>query len=207
MKTILSLFDYSGNWSGFYRAAGYHVIQQDIKHGQDIFEDTLPAAIADSIEGNPIHGILSAVPCTDFSGSGARWWKEKENIPADYDSRDVAFENTVDMSIGFAKATLFIVELFNPVWWVVENPVGRLHNLVPEIGKPKMYFNPCDFGDPYTKKTALYGKFNTNLKRDPVYPTGGSKMWRLYGGKSDRTKEMRSATPLGFARAFFEANP
>jgi hypothetical protein len=32
-------------------------------------------------------------------------------------------------------------------------------------------------------------------------------MWKLYGGKSDKTKEKRSETPKGFAQAFFEANP
>jgi len=51
MKTILSLFDYSGNWSFFYKKAGYNVIRQDIKLGQDIFSDTIPTAIADSIVG------------------------------------------------------------------------------------------------------------------------------------------------------------
>jgi len=69
-----------------------------------------------------------------------------------------------------------------------------------------MYFDPCDFGDPYTKKTALYGNFNTHLKRTPVKPVEGSKMHRLYGGKSEKTKAARSITPEGFARAFFEAN-
>lgn len=93
-----------------------------------------------------------------------------------------------------------------PDFWVIENPISRIHTLVPEIGKPKMYFNPCDFGEPYTKKTALYGKFNTNLKMNKVEPTEGSKMHRLYGGKSERTKELRSVTPLGFAQAFYEAN-
>ena len=34
MKTILSLFDYTGNWSEPYRQAGYNVIQQDLKHGK-----------------------------------------------------------------------------------------------------------------------------------------------------------------------------
>ena len=42
MKTILSLFDASGNWSAPYRRAGYRVIQRDIQLGQDIFEDTIP---------------------------------------------------------------------------------------------------------------------------------------------------------------------
>ena len=69
-KTILSLFDYSGNWSKPYRDAGYHVIQIDIKHGQDV--RLLKLA------GLPtIHGILAAPPCTEFASSGARWWAEK----------------------------------------------------------------------------------------------------------------------------------
>ena len=206
MKTILSLFDYTGNWSKPYSEAGYNVIQLDIKHGQDIFEDTIPAAISYHQEGKKVHGILSAVPCTDFAVSGARWFKEKETQPAQYFGKDVQFENTVDMSIGFVLATLFLVELFQPKWWVIENPIGRLHTLVPEVGNPKMYFNPCDFGEPYTKKTALYGEFNTRLYKTPVLALEGSKMWRLYGGKSDRTKELRSVTPVGFAKAFFNAN-
>jgi hypothetical protein len=206
MKTILSLFDYTGNWSRPYKEAGYNVIRQDIKLGQDIFSDTIPAAVADHVEGNPVHGILAAVPCTDFAGSGARWWKEKENQPAYYEGKDVEFESTVEMSIFFVISVLFIVELFNPKWWVIENPVGRMHKLVPEVGKPKMYFNPTDFGHPYTKRTALYGNFNTNLPKTFTLNLFGSEMWARYGGKSERTKAARSVTPEGFARAFFEAN-
>jgi len=36
VKTILSLFDYTGNWSKPYRDNGYNVIQVDIKLGMDI---------------------------------------------------------------------------------------------------------------------------------------------------------------------------
>jgi hypothetical protein len=68
-----------------------------------------------------------------------------------------------------------------------------------------MYFNPCDYGDPWTKKTCLWGEFNQPVKT-PVEPTEGSKLWRMYGGKSDKTKMMRSITPPGFAQAFYEAN-
>ena len=93
-----------------------------------------------------------------------------------------------------------------PDFWVIENPISRIHKLVPELGSPRMYFNPCDYGDPYTKKTALYGNFNTKLKLNKVVPTQGSKMHLKYGGKSARTKELRSETPMGFAYAFYEAN-
>ncbi len=207
MKTILSLFDYTGNWSRPYKDAGYNVIQHDIKLGIDVFSDTIPAAIADSIEGNQIHGILAAVPCTDFAASGARWWAGKEFMPAEYEGDDVQFDSTVDMSVGFVVSVLFLVELFHPVWWVIENPVGRMHALVPEIGSPRMYFNPTDFGHPYTKRTALYGDFNTNLQKEYALNLFGSEMWSKYGVKSERTKAARSVTPTGFARAFFNANP
>lgn len=206
VKTILSLFDYSGNWSEPYCKAGYNVIQHDLKLGQDIFTDTLPSAISDAVDGKKLHGILAAIPCTDFAASGARWWVGKENMPAEH-SKLNCFYNTVDMSIGFALALLFLVELFNPEWWVVENPVGRLHKLVPEIGNPRMYFQPSDFGHPYTKKTALYGNFNARLPISPVLPLFGSEMWSKYGGASKHTKQMRSITPSGFAKAFFKANP
>jgi hypothetical protein len=78
MKTILSLFDYSGIWSAPYKKAGYNVIRHDLKFGQDIFTDTLSAAIDDYLEGNPIHGILAALPCTDFAVSGALHFAKKD---------------------------------------------------------------------------------------------------------------------------------
>ena len=204
-KVIVSLFDFTGNWCKPYKDAGYNVIQHDLKTGQDIFADTIPAAIADHVDGNRIHGLLAAIPCTDFAVSGARWFKKKETQPADYKG-PVEFESTVDMSIGMALAVLFIVELLKPLWWSAEQPIGRLHNLVPEMGKPKMYFNPHEFGHPYSKKTALYGNFNTNLYKTPVLNLFGSEMWSKYGGKSEKTKALRSVTPIGFAKAFFEAN-
>jgi hypothetical protein len=61
----------------------------------------------------------------------------------------------------------------------------------------------------YTKKTGLWGNFNRNLKRKYIEPVKtcaqGSPTQRL-GGKSAKTKELRSHTPAGFAQAFFEAN-
>ena len=35
----------------------------------------------------------------------------------------------------------------------------------------------------------------------------GSWQWAKLGGKSERTKRLRSQTPRGFALAFAEANP
>jgi site-specific DNA-cytosine methylase len=186
-KTILSLFDYSGNWPKYYCEAGYNVLQVDIKWDIDILELT-PNDLPDKI-----HGILAAPPCTDFAGSGAQYWKQK-----DLDGR-------TDQSLKLVDKVLRIVDYYNPEFWALENPVGRLQKLRPELGDP-WYFQPHWFGDAYTKKTGLWGKFNRNLPKSPVEPDPNSWIMKL-GGKSERTKELRSMTPLGFAFAFFLANP
>ena len=91
----------------------------------------------------------------------------------------------------------------NPVFWCIENPVGKMREF---LGKPKLIFDPCEFGDPYTKKTYLWGKFNIPgfFKDTSVKPTLGSKIHKI-PPSADR-KTIRSITPEGFAQAFFEAN-
>ena len=202
MKTLLSLFDFTGNWSEPFAKGGWNVIRWDIKHTCDFYStfkdvnDACSDFIYENIFDNygTVDGILAAVPCNDFAVSGARGFAEKDRT------------GQTQKSIELVYQTLRIIDLCMPNFWCIENPISRIHNLVPEIGKPQMYFNPCDFGEPYTKKTALYGEFNTNLKMNRVEPTEGSKMHRCYGGKSERTKELRSVTPKGFAVAFYEAN-
>ena len=111
------------------------------------------------------------------------------------------------------KITLDIIETVNPLVWALENPMSRIHKLIPELGSPTLKFDPCDYAgfDPnpydsqYKKRTWLWGKFNLPEKKY-LPPIQGSKMHIRYGGSSERTKELRSLTPLGFAYAFFEAN-
>lgn len=187
-KIILSLFDYSGNWPKYYRESGnYDVYQVDIKLGLDIL-DMQPSDIP-----SPVHGILAAPPCTDFASSGAQYWPAK-----DLDGRTQA-------SLALVDKTLEFIEYHKPQWWALENPVGRLAKLRPQLGQP-WYFQPYWFGDAYTKKTGLWGTFNSELPQSPVEPDPKSWLMQL-GGKSERTKELRSMTPLGFALAFYLANP
>lgn len=141
-----------------------------------------------------VHGILAAPPCTCFASSGARWERTDTDM--------IEALSVVDACIRIAWAC-------QPEWWVLENPIGKL---VRYLGKPRMYFQPCDYGDPYTKKTGLWGNFTPPLpllvgEARNVEPVEGSKMQLRYGGKSIRTKNARSRTPDGFARAFFEVNP
>lgn len=189
MKTILSLCDFSGQWAQPYADAGYNVRLIDIKTTGDL--RLLPF---DQL--GIVHGILAAPPCTHFAASGARWWADK--------GTEALLEG-----LSVVDACLRIVTLTKPQWWVLENPVGRLRDY---LGPPLHTFDPCDYGDPYTKRTQLWGQFTPPLPLfiggdRSVEPTEGSKMHRLYGGKSERTKTMRSMTPAGFAKAFFDANP
>lgn len=196
-KVILSLFDYSGRWSQPYKENGYEVFQVDIKHGIDILELTPKDMPFDSV-----YGILAAPPCTDFSGSGAQYWKAKDE------------DGRTEKSLALVRKTLSLVEYYKPQFWALENPVGRLPKLVPEIGSP-WYFNPNEFAgyltgeealrECYTKRTGLWGNFVKPTKLSLPVSSEGNWIMKL-GGKSERTKELRSMTPLGFAYAFYGAN-
>jgi hypothetical protein len=116
--------------------------------------------------------------------------------------------------------------------WVLENPVGALSTL---WRKPDYMFDPCDYGgyiseseanhpiwpedipprDAYRKRTCYWsGNGFVMPEPRPVEPevltdsngNRGSRQWKKLGGKSLRTKNIRSATPRGIAKAIFEAN-
>lgn len=178
---ILDLCGGSGAWSKPYADAGYETWVVDP------FTDGSDVRLFEHLD-KPVHGILAAPPCTSFAGSGARWWAGKGK------------QALLD-GLAVVDACLRVIAIQGPRWWVLENPVGRLRRY---LGPPRMIFNPCDFGDPYTKKTCLWGNFTVPTRR-PVAPTEGSKMHRL-PPSADRWR-LRSATPPGFAKAFFAANP
>ena len=176
-KIILDLCGATGAWSKPYKDAGY-----------DVRLITMPAYdVRIYIPPARVYGVLAWPPCTHLAGSGARWWEEKG-------------EEALIEAIGIVAGCLRVIWLANPVFWVLENPVGRL---IDYIGAYKMTFNPCDYGDPYTKKTCLWGDFNIP-KPNPVEPTEGSKIHLI--PPSENRAEIRSITPPGFAKAFFEAN-
>jgi len=155
-----------------------------------------------------VDGILAAPPCTDFTVSGAQYWPAKDK------------NGTTEKSLELVRQVLRTVEFCKPDWWAMENPVGRLNTLLPELKKyGPWYFQPCDYGDPYTKKTGLWGRFTPPL---PLFVGGDRSVTPEYviakngdryspvhwssGGKSEKTKTLRSATPMGFSYSFFLAN-
>lgn len=183
-KIILDLCGGTGAWSQPYREAGY-----------DVRVVTLPAHDCRLYEyPGPVYGVLAAPVCTHFSGSGAQYWPQK-----DRDGRTLE-------ALALSDACCRIILITKPqAFWVLENPVGRLRKW---MGPPIIYFDPCDYGDPYTKKTCLWGHFNPpQLNRvEPVKVCNQGSWVQKLGGPSERTKTLRSITPHGFAQAFFRAN-
>jgi hypothetical protein len=182
--TILSLCDFTGNWSRPYQEAGYEVIRVDLRHGQDV-------RLLPRLDGR-VHGILAAPPCTAFSKAGAWKWEEWGDA-------------AVLEGLSIVDACLRAVAIHRPEWWALENPAGRLRRW---LGPPAWSFQPCDFGDPWTKRTYLWGHFTPPM---PIYCPSAISVKPIRGDVTTRmsssAKVARSATPEGFSRAFFEANP
>ncbi len=182
MTIILDLCGGTGAWSRPYQRAGYDVrIIDPLRSDSDVrlFEFA-----------GTVHGILAAPPCTHLAASGARWWAGKGEVAL-----------LEALAVVDACLRIVVAHAATLAWWVLENPVGRL---VRYLGPPRMYYQPCDYGGSYTKKTALWGEFAEPAK-SPTEPVLGSMMHRL-PPSADRAM-LRSATPAGFAQAFFEANP
>lgn len=205
---ILSLCDYSGVWSQPYAEAGYDVRRFDLQHGQDV-------RLLEHIDV-PVRGILAAPPCTHFSRAGARHWKRK------------GCAEILD-GLSVVDACLRAVAIYRPQWWVLENPIGRLQKY---LGPPQWKFDPYQFGDPYTKRTWLWGIFTpplplfsrqarkvvapvfraaggleTTVRKANREPLAGAKFYCWTDMISSSNRNARSRTPDGFASAFFEANP
>jgi len=185
---ILSLCDYWGTWSAPYRDAGYRVEQIDIQTGQDVRLLPYPG---------PVHGILAAPPCTMFARAGNRWTRSEDQMRE---------------ALSVVDACLRFVAMCAPAWWCLENPTGKLSRY---LGDPVWRFDPCDYGDPYTKRTCLWGEFTvprpSSQPVEPLQTSPGHHRIDAYlkaqGYTLGRKRAMlRSMTPPGFAQAFFRAN-
>ncbi|MCF7811583.1 hypothetical protein K9N50_11410 [bacterium] len=200
-KIILDLCGGTGSWSKPYKNAGY-----------DVRVITLPKYnVVDYIPPESVYGILAAPPCTEFSLAIATRVKGRD----------------IEGGMNTVNACMRIILSCNPVFWALENPKGLLNNW---LGVADFTFQPWMFGDPWTKSTCLWGKFNipellydrwTDVpKNKNLYVRSGRSMPSIafmhkssvdlipqlseYHPTTDA--EFRAITPPGFAVAFFEAN-
>lgn len=180
---VLDLCGGSGAWSKPYRDAGYDVRLVTLPD-HDVREFKPPS--------ENVRGVLAAPPCDQFSLAR----NGHPDLPRDFDS-----------GLEPVTACLRIIATARPKWWALENPVGMLSRW---LGTPRLTFEPCDYGDPWTKRTALWGDFAIPERGPFVDPIdgGGPLCVPCNGGrKTCHCSEHRAITPPGFARAFFEANP
>jgi hypothetical protein len=130
-KTILHLCADIGSDSRFYQLdERYNVILV----GKDIGVENFHSECK-------IHGIIANPVCTEFSTANC-------------------FNKHGDLNKGMflVNHCRRIIDESSPEWWVIENPFnGKLKDI---IGKPKHVYQPWQYGSPWTKKTALWGKFN-----------------------------------------------
>jgi hypothetical protein len=122
--------------------AGHYCVAVDLAQDQPGERDGIVYTKQDVFAWRPdleseFDYIFAFPPCTDLAASGARWWEQK-GIRATIETLEL-----VEACLNICKTA--------QLGWALENPVGRLANL---WRKPDVYFDPCDYGDPYTKKLA-----------------------------------------------------
>lgn len=196
---VLSLCDRTGVMVQPWLEAGYRCTIVDLQHPAGEHTDGLLTRVgADVTTWLPPRTEYAAAfafpPCTHLAGSGARWFKDK-GLPA------------LIEGLTLVEACRRILD-WTGAPWALENPTGTLST----YWRPADYaFDPYEYGawadgrDAYTKRTQLWtgGGFVMPPRR-PVEPVEGSRMHRL--GPSPERADLRSVTPLGFARAVFAAN-
>ena len=180
--TILDLCGGTGAWSKPYQEAGYRVELVDLPNDVRLVHAPKYA----------VQGILAAPPCTMFCRM-----RMCRGTPTDEQFRE---------ALSIVDACLRLVAICRPRWWALENPQGYLRRW---LGEPRLKFDPCEYGDPWTKRTWVWGDFRAPFKVRRVEGKGSWVKNHVNGkqvGIAKGTRE-RSMTPPAFARAFFEANP
>ncbi len=157
--------------------------------------------------------VVSFAPCTDLAVSGAAHFKRKLENDPDVQHRAVRMARLVE-------------------WWdcpyAVENPVSVLASM---WRKPDLYWHPYDFAhqcpegphpefpeviperDLYPKKSCLWTGNGFRQPQKAPLPLSLQEQVKIVnpghqklGGKSAKTKYIRSLTPRGFAYAVYAAN-
>ena len=219
-KIILDLCGGTGSWSKPFKDNGFDVRvitfpDYDVEKWRDYPE------LVKLIQGNKIFGILAAPPCTQFSiARNDKTARIPRNLRNGF--------KTVHACLEIIWECLYYpyrIKENSLKFWALENPNGYLKRF---LGKPALDFHPYDYGDPYTKRTLIWGMFK-EPKKNPVKPrdfehptTKGAKdfvscvehfvdLKQIPEGYLEKTgiskrATLRSMTPQGFAKAFFLAN-
>jgi hypothetical protein len=216
----VSLFDMTGNMVRPLANMGYECLVFDLQNVdhieacsnggsiQFIKADLLDSKWLELIKARSPAIVYSFPPCTDLAVSGALHFASKKATNPAYRSEAMTL-----VYIGRDIAE----QVGCP--YMIENPVSVIST---EWRKPDHSFHPYEFGgylptndvhpewpqyilprDAYPKKTCLWtGNGFEMPARNPVpILSGYSSQYLKLGGKSIKTKNIRSATARGFALA------
>ncbi|HMW46214.1 MAG TPA: hypothetical protein PKD47_10045 [Solirubrobacterales bacterium] len=203
---VLSLCDLTGNFVQPWVDAGYEAILVDPQHVWSrqegpvlklarTVQESLPE-IRDAFDD--LVFVAAFPPCTDLAVSGARWFDSKGKA-------DPLFQARAGM---IAEQCRMIGELSGAPY-LVENPVSVLASL---FGPADHSFDPWEFtglepADNYRKKTCLWTGNGFRMPAPCPDLDLGEPDDRIHKAPpSEDRANFRSATPMGFARAVFEAN-
>ena len=170
--------------------------------------------------------FLSAFPpCTDLSAAGALHWKKKAEADPDFQIE----------AAGRLEDAAILAKAFGCPFYI-ENPVGAVTRLwrgpdfrfdpyqyggyLPEDDAHPRFPEVIPPRDAYKKRTCLWTGLGFRMpetrpvehenvvvrRKDPTKGHNFSPVMAKTGGKSLRTKNIRSATPRGFAKAVYEVN-
>lgn len=208
MKTVISLCDLTGNMVQPWIDAGYHAVLVDPQHGTTHVDGDV-TKIAGTIEEamgrlgkiireHDIAMVFGFPPCTDMAVSGARWFETKRQADKMFQAK----------AVMVAEQCRTIGRLSGAPWFV-ENPVSVLASA---FGKPQHTFHPADYtayepSDNYTKKTCLWTGGGFVMPQPAKDASLGAPDNRIhFASPGPERANFRSATPMGFARAVFDAN-
>jgi len=205
-NAAIFLCDLTGNMARPWAEAGIECYCVDTQHSirRDRADGLIHFVWGDARSWRPPDGVRPVFvaafpPCTHVAGSGARDFEKKAPI---------MLRDALETFEACRQAAAW-----SGAPYMIENPVGVLSG-IPHIGKPDHYFHPWEYagwepGDHYTKKTCLWtgNGFVMPPKRPALHLADVPPDNRIhFASPSDDRADIRSATPMGFARAVFEAN-
>lgn len=229
MKYVVSLCDLSGVMVAPWVNAGFTAVLVDPQHPEGIHDDGKGVIRVGHVVDHPATWALlrKIAPhvircfgfpvCTDLAVSGSVRFLSKREADIHFQAKAMKlvhecrvigemlgvpyfFENPVSVISSIYRKSDFS---FHPYEFGGYLPEDDVHPLYPE------YFPPRDA---YGKNTHLWtGNGFTMPEKRPVEMheeqldgQGQSKAHNKLGGKSDRTKNIRSSTPRGFAEAVYQ---
>jgi hypothetical protein len=198
--TVVSLCDRTGNMVRPWIENGYRAVTVDLQpkqEGDDRFHivcDVLSLSDDFAKQFRPV-AVFAFPPCTNLAVSGARWFTDK------------GLAGLID-GLRLVEKCRAICEASGAPW-MLENPVSTLSTY---WRKPDHTFHPWHYtafelGDNYTKTTCLWTGGGFVMPAQAHDEALGQPDDRIHKAPpSDDRADIRSATPMGFARAVFQSN-